>query len=324
MGKVFFEKKGKVISIPWTIVDFCKIRGLYSYDYRGNMAFDNDVDRVRFYQCNVKNLLKFEQRDHQKMEFVECNFTPGSEISLCGGSLDIYDSFLNDVSITVSKCKNVSLLFNKDDTSLSELSVSSSNTDISGNFKSVYGVKVNSNAIYAHDLKIDSKYDISFSAPYLSMEDCSFEYRSCLYVGYNHLNMNHVEFLSEYGNLHFRNITGGSFVSGFKHDTITTYTYPVVLTDSDILSEKNQEIYSLLSILKGYGLKNHNINDRDIKKITSKIDSDYEIKIGEIEQEQQRLNKQKEKLLQQAELSKKWAEEGLTKRKIKQLTYPKK
>lgn len=144
-----------------------------------------------------------------------------------------------------------------------------------------------------------------------------------MYIGYNNLHMKHVEFLSECGNLYFGNITSGDLVDGFYHNTIMTYTYPVVLTDTDILSKKNQAINSLFSVLKGYSIKNININDSDIRKITSKIDSDYKQKINKIEQEQQRLNKQKEDLLKKAELSKKWAKDGLTKRKIKQLTYPK-
>ena len=326
MEKVIFEKKGKVISTPWSIVQLCsKIRGLYSRGYDDYVTFDRDVDRVRFYQCTIEEKLKFKQLDNQKIEFVECNFTSHPGIVLCGGSLDVYNSFLDDAEIVAFNCQNVSLLLNKEDTKLRKLSVSAFSTCISGNIKHYYydDAEVVSDFISAHDLKMNSECGISFSAPHLRMENCSFEYRTGLYIGYNNLNMNQVEFLSDHGDLNFGNITSGNFSDGFKYDTIMTYTSPIVLTDSDILNEKNQAINSLFSVPKGYGVKNSSMNDRDIKEITSKIDSKYEQKINQIEQEQKRLQKQKEKLLQKENISKERAEEGLANRKIKKLTYPK-
>lgn len=127
--------------------------------------------------------------------------------------------------------------------------------------------------------------------------------------------MDNVSFYSDYGKLFFAKIVNGE-PGNFTHEEIATYYYPISLTDSDILGEKQQSIYSLVSILKGLKKEINKINDSDIMEKTADINDHYNSFFEEMEQRKQLLEEEKNKTIE-------YVKENLTDRKIKTLEYPK-
>lgn len=132
-------------------------------------------------------------------------------------------------------------------------------------------------------------------------------------------------FSSDYGDLNFINIGGGDIDEFLYGSTVATYHAPVLLTDSDILGEKGQSIYALLSVLKGYNNKIKEINSSDFDRIVNviKLDDNYNSKLNEILSQLWILELEKRKLSTRYESDKKQLEKDLANRKVKTLTYPK-
>lgn len=312
MKMVSFEKNGKMIHIPWIIVrNLSKMRGFYHLKDH-NIYFDEDVNRIIFYKCNIEYKLSFALSDHQILEFSECNFLH-STILVKGGNLEINDSCFHLTSLITTDSEKVSLIFNKEDAELEKLSISSKDFYLFGNFNVFDSATIWSKNFEVAESEIYTS-TIALSATNLDIKNVILHSVYYAKYDYQNLSMQDVLFMVDSGTITFTDSC---------RNTIT-YHAPCEVTDIDILDEKKQKAYALLSILKGYAKVMNSVNANEAEKIKTNIHNHYAPKIEDIDREQEKLNRMKEKLLEREKNCTENAIEGLNHRKIKTMVYPKK
>lgn len=330
MGTVNFKKNGKVISIPWW---YCankdKIRGLYKRKsgYMAPIAFNEEITEIIFDGCKIDSPINFKLSEHQKLIFKNCDFSwcdlDSHFFELSGGNLDVYNSNFDNTDFRIVNCNSVFLNFNREDTRLRRLCISASDVSVCGEFKANHGsIKIVSNYLDIHDVNVLVD-DITFDSLNLNIKNSNFEFFNSCSSYYKKLTMADVIFFSDCGELSFNNIVSKNNNSVI-HDSIATYHAPINLSDSDILDEKQQAIYSLLSVLKGYKEEVNRINQYDIDNVTSEINNDCNLRIDEVDKQLELLASKRRRLIEQYKIKVDCANKSLSNRKVKTLTYPKK
>lgn len=313
MEKVIFKKNGKIISIPWSICKNFKIGWLYKK--RGRfIVFDDEISEIVFKDCKIIFDLNFELEKKQKIIFEDCVIM--SDLEFICGNVDIRNSIFDGSSLIVKSGDSVTIDFNKPNAELKKLCIRANSVSITNDFSTSGNVSIFSKNINVNGVNCTAD-SISFDAINLSIMNSRFKYYDHFYNGYKNLVMSDVLFYSDYGKLSFSEVIDDSSIGYYSgHKDVATYYSPVDLTDSDILEGKEQSIYSLISILKGYKNEMNRINESDIAEKTSNINDYYSLSLAELEQRKQALQKEKSDTIE-------YVKENLTNRKIKTLQYPK-
>lgn len=323
MGKVIFKKNDKIITIPMFIYERkSKIKGLYEKvdDRVGSIIFNEEVSEVKFDNCKFYRPLYFDLLSNQRLVLNECNSYVSlvPSINISGGFFDIHNCNFDYGSLYIKDC--VSVLLDSCNTigdyKFGGISIEASNVLITGNFDLCYNsISINSNNLDISNANIFAQtFEIVSSN--INIEDSNLGYYGYCSCDYDNIVMNNVKFVSENGKLVFTIPLSGK--------EKTKYSRVGSLTNSDIFNDKNNNVYSLISILKGYSNCINEINKKDIENRISEIKSKHNDDIDMINELLEQLTVEKNKMLEIIDCKSDLATYDLSNRKVKQITYPKK
>lgn len=326
MRKVIFKKNDKVITIPFFIYEKkSKINGLYEKvnDRRISIEFNEEVTEIIFDNCNFYRPIYFDLLDHQRLVLNECNSYVFllSSINVHGGNLDVHNSNFDCGSLYVKDCNYVLLDSSNTigDYKIGGMSVEASDVVMTGDFdSSYYSVSIKSKNLDISNASILAQ-SLEIVSSNVNIEDSNLGYFGYFHCDYDNIKMNNVRFVSESGKLEFT-----TPLSNEKNDAKTKYFRIGSLTDLDVFSDKNNKIYSVISILKSYRDHISEINKMEIEKISKQINSQYSTDINEINKKLELLTIEKNKMFEEISHKVDSATNDISNRKIKQIIYPQK
>lgn len=254
MGTVTFIKNGKEIVLPEYVIKYVKkIPGLYKIESRSDaidhISFSDDIKQVKFDDFYFNNSLYF-HLDNQELIFVDCVFNKyGYDFK--NGSIEFIRTTFNFTDIYFDCCDKVLLSIIKqiDNSSITGFSKEFELVGIR-NFIKTFDIKadkvvVDSCAIYTDCFEVITKE--------LAMNDCLIESINSLSLTYSDLKMNDCSLSNKFDTI--------DFYSPDKNGNYRIVArYKDCITDKDLLDERKQTLYSLLSVLNGYNKKIQSIN----------------------------------------------------------------
>lgn len=326
MKKVIFKKGDKTITVPWFICCYkSKIKSLYRKD-GGIIVFDEEVTDITFDKCNYEGNFYIKLLDHQKLNLVKCSFKNDSyatfnEICIYGGHLVIDDSTFIHSHLSFQDGKSANLNFSNN-TNLRDIRMIASKINITNNVRSDY-LNISSNSLNILNTDISSHIITARSSEF-SIENSVINSSSTCNLCYQNLKMKNIS-LSTNSDFSFYKVISGDFMNleSLKYECVSTYHHPTNLKDTDILSEKNQAIYSFLSILKGVNENIKNKNSNEFAYLSSKLDDSCYPRLEEIDKQIELLQQERDMIIDNTDYNKERVREILSNRQIKSLTYPK-
>jgi len=268
MGYVIIKKGKRKIKIPVFLYRLkCILDNDFEFDYIKNVS-EICYSGIGFNDTYFSFYKK-------KVIFDNCKFSD-CDISL-NDSILISNSEFEKCELYCNKCKSVDLTINENDSKTKFIVSNTSNIKIQGENVSDNSYSFNGNNIQVSNTIIYSKYfgiDGSFidvtSSEIIALEDVS--------ISYDKLCINDICFESKFGKVKFFDYINNKEVDYYKNSGSMT-----VISDSDILCEKNKSTYDLISILKGYKNMISNINKEELNRQKEKIDLEVSQKLGEID-----------------------------------------
>lgn len=312
MEMIILKTNNKSFKIPMSIYKLVSgINGDYT-------SLSEKIVEIIFENYVFDKYERFDLAENQTITFSNCVFN--GDVFVYGGKLNILNSEFN-YSLNVCACKE----FNWKIGSYNYVSSTSLEADSVNVYGGIYQSK--KLAVVTKNLNINdciiNANSFNLEADNMNIVNSNFEFCDFSWLAYRNLKMKNFSFGSQFGCLSFFKIMDNTDLNDIHYNEVVTYKFPVVLDDDYFNNDKNKNISSLLSILKGYSLKLEKINNYDAKMEHKKIDLELAKHLEEIEKQREYLDVKEKHLRENFNMQKDVVSKELLKRKIKSLEYPK-